>query len=185
MDDTLEEHRNVLQTSLGHLAAIGLEKVGRGPWGNTITPATWVYNAWSREALPTSVDVGYWGVGIAGGAFAPVSLALSYIKAWVDDDIESKVAQVRATEATSRHAPGVLAVIGWGTPSALAADYARVGATAWQHPNGVWVTAIDGRNNLIIDYKPRSYMQIRRPYHPLRPIPGRTHEYFVSDKLSQ
>ena len=104
MDDTPEEHRNV--PPLGHPAAIGLDEVGRELKGNAVTTATSVYDARTREALPTSVDVGAWGVGITPSALAPVGLALSYVKASADDDgIGGVVAGATRRAAARRGSP--------------------------------------------------------------------------------
>ncbi|MDD9943687.1 MAG: hypothetical protein OXU20_21780, partial [Myxococcales bacterium] len=166
------------------LAAIGLEQSELGPWGRLISPATWAYNWATEGTFPSSVDVGYWGVGMAGGLFGPVTLAASYVKAFVDDDLARKVAEVRRTEAHSPYARGIMAITGWGPPSASAMDFAYAGGTAWQHPDGAWVTVVDDRKRMIANYHPRAFVSIRRPVWPLQPIPGRKGKYVFSDKTT-
>ncbi|HEY6877206.1 MAG TPA: hypothetical protein VI299_04265, partial [Polyangiales bacterium] len=84
-----------------------------------LSPATWIYNYQTQGSGPSSIDVGYWGISLAGGIFAPVSLAVSYLKALVDDDIQRKVMEVRKTEKASPYSRGILALTGWGPPSSL------------------------------------------------------------------
>ena len=182
MSDLVGENLNVLQTATGHLAAIGLDRLGKGPAGVLISPATWVYNFKSQGSTPSSVDVGYWGLSIAGGIFAPVTLAASYIKALMDDDIQRKVLEARRSEASSPFSKGILALTGWGPPSSLAAQFASAGGTTWQHQNGVWVSIVDGSGKMIPNYRPSCYRAIVRPVWPLRTSPGGS-GYVTTDKF--
>lgn len=182
MPDLGAENLNILQTAAGHLAAIGLDRLGKGPAGALISPATWIYNFKSQGSTPSSVDIGYWGVSLAGGIFAPVSLAASYVKALVDDDIQRKVAEVRRSEAASPYCRGILALTGWGPPSSIAGQFASAGATTWQHQNGVWVTILDGSGKMIPNFSPSCYRAIVRPVWPLRLAAGGS-GYVTTDKF--
>jgi hypothetical protein len=182
MGDGIQQNLNVLQTAGGHVAAIGLTRIGRGPLGAIITPATWIYNYESQGSTPSSVDVGYWGVSLAGGILGPVSLAASYIKALIDDDVQRKVLEVRKAEAPSPYCKGILALTGWGPPSSLAAKFAIAGGTAWQHHNGVWVGVVDGSGKLIPNFRPRSYRAIMHPIWPLQSAAAGG-GYVVTDKF--
>jgi hypothetical protein len=180
MADTIGDNLNVIQTAIGHLAAEGLTKVGKGGYGCVISPATWAYNYKTQGSTPTSVDVGFWGVSLAGGIFGPVALAGSYLKALVDDDVTRKVAAVRASEP-ARCRPGILALVGWGPPSSLAGDFAATGGVAWQHPNGLWVSVVDGQKRLVPDYQPLKFQAIIRPVLPLKKAPG-SKGFMTTDK---
>lgn len=181
MSDQVEANRNILQTLSGHVAAIGLERAGFGPLGVIISPATWVYNYKAQGGTPSSVDVAYWGLSLAGGVFAPVSLAVSYIKALIDDDIQKSVMEVRKTEKDSSYRLGIMAVTGWVPPSSIAATFARGGGVAWQHENGVWVSVVDGKGRLIPNFRPTKYRAIVRPVYPLQAAPAGD-GYRVTDK---
>lgn len=172
MTDVVDWNRNVFQTASGHLAAIGLERIGHGPLGNMLTPATWTYNWKTQGSTPSSVDVGYWAVSLGGGIFAPVGIAISYLKSLVDDDMQRKVLAVRDSEAQSPYRQGILALAGWGPPSALAAAFAKSGGTAWQHHNGVWVTVVDGKGKMISNFRPTVFRAIVRPVWPLQAARG-------------
>jgi hypothetical protein len=182
MGDAVEQNRNVLQTAAGHLAAIGLERIGRGPLGAVISPATWAYNYNTQGSVPSSVDVGYWCVSLGGGIFGPVSLAASYIKSLVDDDLQRKVLEVRRSESSSPYSNGILALTGWGPPSSLAAQFASAGGTAWQHHNGAWVSIVDGTGKMIPNFRPSCYSAIVHPVWPLRAAPGGT-GFVITDKF--
>ena len=181
MADPVGENLNVFQTAAGHLAAIGLDRLGKGPFGAVISPATWIYNFKTQGSTPSSVDLGYWGVSLAGGLFAPVSLAASYIKALVDDDIQRKVLEARRSESSSPYSKGILALTGWGPPSSLAGKFASAGATTWQHQNGVWVTVLDGAGKMIPNFRPKCYRAIVRPVWPLQQAQGDA--YVTTDKF--
>jgi hypothetical protein len=168
MNELIEGNRNILQAIGGHLAEIGLARAGAAPLGAIISPATWVYNYKTQGSAPSSVELAFWGVSLAGGIFAPVSLAVSYIKSLVDDDIQRKVIEARKTEKDSPYSPGILAVTGWGPPSSIAATFARSGGVAWQHDNGVWLSIVDGNGRLIPNFKPKKYRAIVRPVWPLK-----------------
>jgi hypothetical protein len=90
---------------------------------------------------------------------------------------------VRKTESASAYAPGILALSGWGTPSTLAANFAKAGGTAWQHHNGLWVSIVDDKARLISNYRPSTFVSIVRPVWPLRLLPGGG--YVVTDKFSR
>ena len=173
------DHRNILQTGIGHLAAIGLKRMNRGPLGILVSPVTWAYNFNVQGSVPTSVDAAFWAIALPGGILASAALAASYVKALVDDDVERKLEEVRRGERPSRR-PGILALAGWGPPSSLAGHFARKGGTAWQHSNGLWVSIVDAREKMIVDYTPAHPISIRRPVWPLQRAPG---GLLVSDKL--
>lgn len=171
MSDIIDSNSSVIQTAIGHLAAEGLERAGKGALGMVISPATWAYSYATQGSTPSSVEVGIWGVSLAGGIFGPVTLAAEYIKALVDDDITRKLALVRQGEP-NRFRPGILALVGWSSPSALAGEFAAAGGVAWQHPNGIWVSVVDGKKRMISDYRPLKYQAIYRPIWPLQKAPS-------------
>jgi hypothetical protein len=177
------ENLNILQTAGGHLAAIGLTKAGKGPLGVLISPAVWLYNWQFSGSTPSSVDGAFYAISLAGGIFAPVALAASYVKALMDDDIERKVNEARQTEP-ALYRPGIQAIVGWGPPSALAGEFAMAGGTSWQAPNGIWVTIVDANKRLIPNYKPVHASAIRRPVWPLTAAPNGS-GYMIEDKLDR
>jgi hypothetical protein len=181
MSDAVDKNLNVLQTAGGHLAAIGLEKLGKGPVGAVISPATWLYNYKAQGSKPSSVDVSYWGISLAGGIFAPVALAAAYVKSLVDDDLQRKVLEVRRSEAGSPFNQGILALTGWGPPSSFAGKFANAGGTTWQHSNGLWVSVVDGKGRMIPNFRPSVYTAIVRPIWPLQAAPGGG--YMTTDKF--
>lgn len=182
MSDTIDNNLNIIQTAIGHLAAEGLTRAGKGPLGVVISPATWAYNYKTQGSVPTSVDVGYWGVSLAGGIFGPVALAASYLKALVDDDVTRKLTQVRQAEP-ERFRQGILALVGWSSPSSMAGEFAAAGGVAWQHPNGLWVSVVDGQKRMIATYRPLKYQAIYRPVWPLQKVTGGS-GFVTTDKWS-
>lgn len=178
----MESHKNVIQAATGHLAAIGLQRTGKTVLGSLISPATWFYNWVTTGTLPTSVDYGFWILSIGGGMFGPASLAATYVKALVDDDIHRKVLEARSSEPPHVR-PGIHALIGWGTPSGIGGRLAVAGGTAWQHPNGVWVGLVDDRRRPVSNYSPKLASDLRRPVWPLTAGPGGG-RYMIHDKLS-
>lgn len=182
MGDLIDANINLIQTAMGHVAAEGLERVGKGPLGVVINPATWAYNFATKGATPNSVDYAFWAISLGGSILAPAALVAQYFKGMIDDDVQRKLVEVRSTEP-KRCALGIAAIGGWGTPASLAGEFARAGGVAWMHPNGLWVSIVDGRKRLIANYRPRRYAAIRRPVWPLKMAPNRS-GFMVTDKIN-
>jgi hypothetical protein len=149
----------------GKLAAIDVAKVAGKAAGAIVEPAVWVISG----ERPDEVDVGLWLTGLAGGALGVAAVATGLLKAFVDDDVEKRLALARAAEP-----PDQRAMIRWcGAYSCLAGQHinamsiAAAGGTAWEAASGIWVYMVDARGLLVPDYQPRV---ARRVYQPLLPL---------------
>ena len=91
----VRDHKNVIQTTGGTIASIGLEQAGKKVAGVLVTPATWAVNYAVEGSTPGAVDIGIW---LSGLISAPASIVTGFIKAAVDDDINRKLALVQAKE---------------------------------------------------------------------------------------
>lgn len=59
----IENQRNLILTTNGIIASIGLTKVGQKVGGVLVTPAIWVLNYSMQGATPDKVDVGLYAMG--------------------------------------------------------------------------------------------------------------------------
>jgi len=168
--DTYQNNKNVIQTSVGTVASITLEQTGRKVAGALITPATWALNHATDGSTPSAVDVGIWGAGFFA---APAAIATGIIKAFVDDDINRKLAQIQSKEP-QQYAKFIKACYNYemAPPSVNAMTIASRGGTAWVTSVGLWVYITDARNNLVADYQPQEYTSIYRPRKPYRERTG-------------
>lgn len=160
----VRDNTNLIQNTSGIIAAVGLEKIGRGAAGNLITPATWVLNYGAQGSTPSAVDVGIYGSGFISG-FA--GIAVSTLKAFVDDDINQKVKVIRL-QNKSKYRPYILPVQSYGSSSPFieAQTIASNGGTAWQGKNGQWVYIVDSKGRLVIDFEPQEALKVMRPKYP-------------------
>lgn len=92
---TIQGNKNVIQTTGGTIASIGLEQSGKKIAGVLVTPATWALNYAADGSKPNAVDIGIWASGFLS---APAAIVSGFLKAAVDDDINRKLALVQAKE---------------------------------------------------------------------------------------
>jgi hypothetical protein len=165
---TVQDNRSLLQTTGGTVASIALEKSGEKLAGSLVTPAIWVYNYATQDAVPDNADIGIYLTGLAGGAAAPAAIATSVLKAIVDDDTARKVERVREGEPP-QYRPFIkpCSMYAMNAPAINAQTIASKGGTAWLHPNGVWVYITDARGFLVNDYKPKISVTVYQPKSPL------------------
>ena len=164
----VKDNRSLLQTTGGTIASIALEKTGKKLAGSLVTPAIWVYDYATQDAVPDNADVGIFLTGLAGGAAAPAAIATSVLKSIVDDDTARKVERVREGEP-SKYRPFIkpCAIYASTPPAINAQTIASKGGTAWLHPNGVWVYITDARGYLVNDYNPAIAIKVYQPVHPI------------------
>ncbi|MFC3152276.1 hypothetical protein ACFOEK_14670 [Litoribrevibacter euphylliae] len=160
----VRDNTNLIQNTSGIIAALGLDKIGRGSVGNLITPATWVLNYGAQGSTPSAVDVGIYGSGFISGI---AGMAVSTLKAIVDDDINQKVQAIRLQQL-AKYRPYILPVQSYGSssPFIIAQTIASNGGTAWQGQNGQWVYLTDAKGRLVIDFEPQSALRVMRPKYP-------------------
>lgn len=166
MGDTITGNKNVIQTTSGTIASIGLEQTGKKVAGALVTPAIWAVNYGGDGSKPGAVDIGIW---LAGFLSAPASIVTGLLKAAVDDDINRKLALVQSKEP-SRSASFIKACSNFGaaSPSINAMTIANKGGTAWITSVGLWVYITDARDHLVADYQPKEFVTLYRPKKPYR-----------------
>ena len=164
----VNDNRSVLQTTGGTVASIALAKAGQNVAGNLVTPAIWVYNYATQDAVPDKVDAGLYLTGFFGGAAVPVAIATGVLKSIVDDDTARKVERAREGEAP-QYRPFIkpCSIYASYPPAINAQTIASKGGTAWLHPNGVWVYITDARGLLVNDFKPNVAVKVYQPESPL------------------
>lgn len=79
---TIHGNKNVIQTTGGTIASIGLEQSGKKIAGVLVTPATWTLNYVADGSKPSAVDLGIWASGFLS---APAAIVTGFLKAAVDD----------------------------------------------------------------------------------------------------
>jgi hypothetical protein len=171
MDQTakaIENHKNLIQTTGGTIASIGLTKVGQKVAGVIVTPAVWVLNYSTQGSTPDEIDVGLYATGFFGSIASVAAIGTAVIKAAVDDDIDTKLREVQAGE-DQRYRPFIKACYRYAmtAPQINAMTIASKGGTAWKHPNGLWVYITDIRGYLVNDFKPNKSVVTYRPKSPL------------------
>lgn len=162
----VKDNKNVIQTTGGSIASIGLEQAGKKVAGALVTPATWVLNNVTDGSTPGVVDIGIW---LSGFLSAPASIVTGFVKAMVDDDIGRKLALIQAKEPP-KYARFIKACYNYGiaSPSINAMTIANKGGTAWITSVGLWVYISDIRDNLVADYQPQEFITMYRPVKPYR-----------------
>lgn len=164
---TVANHKNIIQTTGGTIASIGLEQTGKKVAGAAVTPATWVVNYAADGSTPGVVDVGIW---LSGFVSAPASIVTGITKAFVDDDIYQKLMLVKAKEP-NKYSKFIKACYNYGmaSPSINAMTIASRGGTAWVTSVGLWVYITDANDRLVADYQPAEFTTMYRPRKPYRP----------------
>lgn len=162
----INENKNIIQSTSGTIASIGLEQTGKRVAGILITPATWALNNAVNGSTPNGVDIGIWLSGFFSG---PASIATGTIKSLVDDDIDRKLQQVRSKEPV-KYARFIQACYNYGASSTSinAMTIANKGGTAWITSVGLWVYITDAEGKLVADYEPREYVTQYRPRKPYK-----------------
>lgn len=163
--DKVQQHKNLIQSTSGTIASIGLEKVGQKAAGYMVTPAVWVLNYSTQGSTPDKTDMAIWATGfISAGA----SIAVGLVKAVVDDDMDTRVREIQSKE-NSTYSPYIKACFRYGSaaPQINAMKIASSGGTAWRAPNGLWVYLTDAEGKLVSDFTPNSYVELYRPQQPL------------------
>lgn len=181
MGNTVEiiaANKNKVQAVGGTLAAMGVEKGGSKAGaamagkvaGYAVTPAIWAYNYQASGSTPDSVDLGLYAAGFIGSFASAASIGTSVVKAFVDDDIEQKLQQIKKNERSevSKFIKACYRYSYLAGPGINAMTIASKGGTAWKHPNGLWVYLTDIRGYLVPNFQPREYVQINRPKWPLQ-----------------
>lgn len=164
--NAIRKNKNLIQTTGGAVASIGLEQVGKNVAGSLITPATWAVNRAADGSKPDAVDVGVW---LGGLVSAPAAIITGTMKALVDDDTARKLALVRSNEPL-KYARTIspCSDFGFSSPSINAMTIASKGGTAWVSVVGLWVYIIDSRGNLVADYEPSTFVTMYRRCKPYR-----------------
>ena len=162
----VRENFNITQNTLGTIAAIGLEKIGKTVAGNLVTPAVWVLNSAAKGSSPSLVDVGIYASGFVS---APAAIAVSTVKALVDDNIYKKVEEIKLQHAV-KYRPFIQPVQNYGSdqPFIIALSIASAGGTAWQGQNRQWVYLTDATGLLVPDFKPNKFFQAIQPNYPFQ-----------------
>lgn len=162
----INDNKNIIQSTSGTIASIGLEQVGKRVAGVLITPATWAVNNAVNGSKPNGVDIGVW---LSGFISAPASIVTGTVKALVDDDIDRKLQRVRSKEP-GRSARFIQPCHGYSSssPSINAMTIANKGGTAWITSVGLWVYITDADGKLIADYQPKEYVTMYRPKKPYK-----------------
>jgi len=171
MDQTakaIENHKNLIQSTSGTIASIGLTKAGEKMAGVLVTPAVWVLNYSANGSTPDKVDVGLYATGFFGTLAASGAVVTGTVKAVVDDDMDTRLREIQAGE-DPRYRRFIKACYRYGMmpPQINAMTIAGKGGTAWKHVNGLWVYITDARGYLVNDYKPRKAVVTYRPKLPL------------------
>ncbi len=159
------DHKNLIQTTSGNIASIGLDAAGKGSFGALVTPATWALNYATEGATPSAVDVGIYGAGFIN---APAAIATGTVKAVVDDDLNRKLEIARSKEP-AKYRPFIRLCYNYASssPQINAMTIASKGGTAWKAKSDVWVYLTDARGLLVADYNPVSFIQVYKPKLPL------------------
>lgn len=165
----IENHKNIIQTTSGTIASIGLNKAGQKIGGILVTPAVWVLNYSTQGTTPDEIDVGLYAAGFFGVLASAGAITTGVIKAVVDDDIDTKLREVQASEQ-STYQPFIKPCYRYGmmAPQINATTIASKGGTAWKHPNGLWVYITDIKGRLVDDFKPNKSVIMYQPLHPLK-----------------
>ena len=170
---TIENHKNIIQSTSSTVASIGLTQAGKKVAGILVTPAVWVLNYSAQGSKPDAIDVGLYATGFLGSIGSVAAISTGIIKAVVDDDVDNRLREVQNGEdpryrvfikSCSRYASMA--------PQINAMTIASKGGTAWKHTNGLWVYITDARGYLVNDYKPKSAIETFRPKHPLLKSPN-------------
>jgi len=165
----IENHKNIIQTANGTIASIGLNKIGQKVGGVLVTPAVWVLNYSTQGTTPDEIDAGLFVAGFFGTVASVGTITTGLVKAVVDDDIDTKLREVQASEY-SQYRPFIKPCYRYGmmAPQINATTIASKGGTAWKHPNGLWVYITDIKGRLVDNYKPRKSVMLYQPLHPLK-----------------
>lgn len=164
--ENIEHHKNLIQSTSGTIASIGLEKAGQKVGGVLVTPAVWVLNYSVDGSAPDKMDAAIYATAfISAGA----SIVTGALKAVIDDDLNKKIMEAQKKE-DGKFSPFIKACYRYAaTPPAVnAMTIANKGGTAWRHPNGVWLYITDANGHLVSDFQPNIYVEILRPKTPLR-----------------
>jgi len=166
LTEDIKQHKNLIQSTNGTIASIGLEKVGQKVAGVMVTPAVWVLNYSADGSTPDKMDA---AIYTAGFVSAGASIITGVLKAVVDDDLSNKIAEAQKKE-DSKFSPFIQGCHKYAmTPPAVTAmTIASKGGTAWRHPNGVWLYVTDARGYLVSDFMPKVYVEVYRPKSPLK-----------------
>lgn len=171
MDQTakaIENHKNLIQSTSGTIASIGLTQAGQKVAGVLVTPAVWVLNYSTQGSKPDEIDVGLYATGFFGSIASVAAIGTGIVKAVVDDDIDTRLREVQAGEE-AKYSPFIKPCYRYAmtAPQINAIKIATKGGTAWKHPNGLWVYITDIRGYLVNDFKPRKAVVTYRPNIPL------------------
>lgn len=164
--ETIKNHKNIIQTTGGTIASIGLEQTGRKVAGAFVTPATWVLNYAAEGSTPGLVDI---GIYLSGFLSAPAAIVTGVMKAFVDDDISQKLGLIKGKEP-AKYAKFIKACYNYGaaSPQINAMTIASRGGTAWVSSVGLWVYITDAKDRLVADYHPSDFVEMYRPLKPYR-----------------
>jgi hypothetical protein len=166
---SIENHKNMIQTNSSTIASIGLTKAGYKVGGVLVTPAVWVLNYSTQGSTPDGIDIGLYAMGFAGATASVAAIGVGVVKAAVDDDIDTKLREVIAGE-DPKYRQFIKPCYRYAglAPQINATTIASKGGTAWKHPNGLWVYITDIRGHLVNDYKPKTSVMTYRPNLPLK-----------------
>lgn len=166
---TIENHQSLIQGTSGTIASIALEKAGRKMAGALVTPAVWVLNYTAEDKTPDGLDIGLYTLGFAGAFASVAAIGTGLIKSVVDDDIDQKLREIQREE-DPKYRKFIKACYRYGMHAPLinAMTIASKGGTAWQHKNGLWAYITDINDNMVMDFKPKSAVEIYQPTQPLR-----------------
>lgn len=163
----IEDNKNLLQTTSGTVASIGLEQTGKRVAGTLVTPATWALNYAAEGAKPSSIDFGIYATGFVSG---PAAIITGLWKSIMDDDISRKLRIIQAKEPAP-HSKYIRPCdgLGYAPPQVNAMNVARRGGTAWKTSLGLWVYITDANGLLVADYTPKEFVQLFQPHKPYKP----------------
>ncbi len=165
--DYIEGNPNLTKEAFTDICSITLERLEIT--SAFVSPAVWLITG---EA-PDAVDVGLWGLGIAGGIVGMAGMATSALKAYVDDDIHKRVMAIRHVEGApySKYIKSTLKYSMLAGDGINATSIAAAGGTAWE-TRGLWVYVTDATGKLVCDYEPKIANTVYGPLLPLRPVSG-------------
>lgn len=163
--DFLEDNRSVAKELVGDICSVSLELAGKAGASKLVSPAIWVLTG---EA-PDSVDLGLWGMGLAGGLVGLAGMATGALKAVIDDDVNRRVRAIQQVEGQP-YSEFIKSTLKFGVAGATinAQNVARSGGTTW-FAHDVWVYITDAKGRLVCDYQPKIAQTILQPLLPLRP----------------
>jgi len=163
-----QSHQNLVQTTNGTIASIGLTKAGHKIAGVLVTPAVWTLNYISQGRTPDTVDVSLYAVGFAGVIGSAAAIGTGVVKAVVDDDMNKRLRQAQASE-NAKYRPFIKTCYSYSmmAPQISATTIASRGGTAWKHINGLWLYITDRRGYLVNDFAPKGALIVYRPKLPL------------------